>query len=151
HQRAQHNLFTRDLAEAHNMREQAEASESAVRRALSHKDAAIQEAHHRAKNTLQTAIGLLSLHAQASTSAQVRCALQDSSTRLHLLAKVHELLYATTHAAREVLMRPLLPTIGDALRQSFTAIARRVRRKVTSEPILLCADEAVPMALLANE
>jgi len=151
HQRAQHSLFARDLAEAHNLREHAEASESAARRALLHKDTVVQEAHHRAKNTLQTAIGFLSLHARASTSAQVRWALQESSRRLHLLAKVHELLYATADAAQEVLMPLLLQTIGDALQQSFTDISRRVRLDVTSEPIRLCADEAVPMALLANE
>ena len=151
HQRAQHNLFARDLAEAHNLREHAEASESAVRRTLSHKHIVVQEAHHRAKNTLQTAIGLLSLHARQSPSAQVRWALQESSRRLHVLAKVHELLYASADSAQEIPMPTLLQAIGDAMRQSFTSISRRVRLEVASEPIVLCADEAIPMALLANE
>ena len=79
-------------------------SESESRRALVFKGAMINEVNHRTKNTLQAAASLLVLHARATSSAQVRSALLDSYARLHLLAKVHELLYTTPDNAQTVLM-----------------------------------------------
>jgi two-component sensor histidine kinase len=151
HQMAQRNLLAHDLAEERSLREQAEASESGIRQALVFKDAAIHEAHHRVKNTLQIAGSLLSVHARAAPSVQVRLALQESHERLRLLAHVHELLYASADNTQEILMPTLLRRMSDALRQSFAEMSGRVRLQVTSEDIMLSPDDAIPLALLANE
>lgn len=148
---AHRNRLAHDLAEERRQREQAEASESGARQALVFKDAVIHEAHHRVKNTLQIAASLLSVHARATLSPDVRLALQQSFERLHLLAKVHELLYANADSTQEIVMPTLLQAIGDALRQSFAEMSGRVRLQVTSDQIALSADDAIPMALLANE
>ena len=115
------------------------------------KDVAIREVHHRVKNTIQIAASLLSLHARATPSEQVRCSLQTSYARLRLLAKVHELLYASAASTQEVPLPPLLQALGDALQQSFAEMSDRVRLRITSDPVELPADEAIPLALLANE
>jgi len=148
---AHQNLLAIGLAEERSLREQAEASESAIRQALVFKDAVIQEVHHRVKNTLQIAASLLSLHARATPSAEARVALQESYGRLHLLATVHELLYASADSAQEILMPTLLTAISDGLRQSFAEMSNRVSLQITSDQILLSPDEAIPIALLANE
>lgn len=140
-----------DLAEERSRRERAEASESGIRQAMMFKDAVIQEVHHRVKNTIQIAASVLSLQARATQSAEVRAALQDGYGRLHLLAKVHELLYASAESTQEILMPTLLKAMGEALRQSFVEMSARVRLQVTSDAIVLSPDDAIPMALLANE
>ena len=119
HQVAQRRLLATDPDEDCRRREQADASERAMRQALVFKAVEIQEVHHRTKNTLQIAASLLSLHAQATSSVEVRLALQQSHGRLQLLAHVHQLLYASTDGTQEILMPALLHAIGDALRQSF--------------------------------
>jgi two-component sensor histidine kinase len=151
HQLAQRNLLVHDLAEERSRREQAEASESGMRQALAFKEAVIHEVHHRAKNTLQIAASLLSVHARAGVSADVRLALQESHERLHVLAKVHELLYASADSAQEIMMPTLLQAMADALRQGFSQMSGRVRLHVTSDPIALSPDDAIAMALVANE
>lgn len=151
HQLAQRKLLTRELADERRRRERAEASESKIRQALALKDMAVHEANHRITNTLQVAASLLSLHARATKSAQVRAALEESHGRLRLLAKVHEMLYAGTEGTEEILMPTLLQAMGDALRQSFAEVASRVKLQVTSEQIVLPPDDAIPIALLANE
>ena len=150
HEQARHAL-TDALAEERRRRERSEAAESAAHQALEFKDAAIRDVHHRVKNTIQMAASLLSLHARATPSEQVRCSLQTSYARLRLLAKVHELLYASAASTGEVPLPPLLQALGDALQQSFAEMSDRVRLRITSVPIELPAAEAIPLALLANE
>lgn len=151
HQVAQQHLLARDLAEERDLREHAEASESESRRALVFKDAMLHEVNHRTKNTLQTAGSLLVLQASATSSPQVRTALLDSYARLQLLAKVHELLSTETDGAQTVFMAGLLQTVGDGLRQSFAKTSAQVSVQLTSDPIALPVDQAIPLALLANE
>ena len=139
------------LAEERSRREQVEAPERGVGQALVFKDTVIRELHQRVRNTIQIAASLLSLHARATPSAQVRSTLQESYGRLRLLAKVHELLYASADGAQEILLPTLLRAMGDALRQSFAEISGRVSLRVTSDQIVLSPDDAIPMALLANE
>jgi two-component sensor histidine kinase len=121
------------------------------RQALEFKDAVIREVHHRVKNTLQLAASLLSMDARATPSEQVRCSLQASYGRLAVLAKVHELLYASARSTQGVLLPTLLQPLGDALRHSFAEMSERVRLQVTCDPVELCAEQAIPLALLANE
>lgn len=151
YQRAQHDLLAQDLYWERSLREHAEKSESEIRRALALKETAIQEAHHRVKNTLQIAASVLSSHARATASEQVRLALHESHGRLQLLAKAHELLYASVSSTQSILMPPLLETLSDALRQSFTEMSARVKLQVAAEPLRLPVDEAIAVALLANE
>jgi two-component sensor histidine kinase len=147
HQTAQHNLLVHDLYRERRLHEQTERESQ---QALVFKDAVIHEVNHRTKNTLQLAASLLSLHAQAA-SAPVREALLDSQERLHLLAKAHELLYLSADNTQTVLMPRLLQTLGEALRRSLATVCRPVQLDLTSDPIALPANEAIPLALLANE
>lgn len=151
HQLAHGKLLAHDLADERRLRERAEASESELRQLLVFKGTAILEAHHRAKNTLQTAASLLSLHGRLTTSAEVRAALNDSLGRLRLLAKVHEMLSADSDDTQEILMPTLIHSIGEALRESFSEMSERVRLLITSEQVTLPPDDAVPMGLLINE
>lgn len=150
HRMAQQSLADA-LAQERSRRERAEAAESGLRQALELKDTVIREVHHRVKNTIQMAASLLSLHARASPSVQVRFSLQESYGRLRLLAKVHELLYMSADSTQEVFLPTLLQALGDALRQSFAEMSDRVRLQVTSDLVILPPDEAIPIALLANE
>jgi two-component sensor histidine kinase len=121
------------------------------RQALEFKDAVIREVHHRVKNTLQLAASLLSMDARATPSEEVRSSLQASNARLCLLAKVHELLDASASSTQEVLLPTLLQALGDSLRHSFAEMSDRVRLQVTCDPVELPAEQAIPLALLANE
>lgn len=143
--------LTDALAEERRHRERSEAAESGARQALEFKDVVIREVHHRVKNTIQMAASLLSLHARATPSEQVRCSLQASYGRLRLLAKVQELLSPSAGSTQEVLLPTLFQALGDAQRQSFAEMSDRVRLRITSDPLELSPDEAIPLALLANE
>ena len=150
HQEAQRSV-TRELTEERGRRALSEASERALRQALVFKEATVYEAHHRVKNTLQITTSLLSMHATATDAPDVRHALEEASARLILLARVHEMLYRGNAGSKQVFMSTLLDAIGDALRKSFAERSGQITLQITSDPILLAADDAIPLALLANE
>lgn len=121
------------------------------RRVLKFKDALIDEVNHRTKNTLQVASTLLAMQARASSSTQVREALLDNAARLQVLAKVHELLYANANSTQSVFMPQLLQSLGSALGQSFGRTHPRVALDIKCDQMELPAENAVALALLANE
>ena len=91
------------------------------------------------------------MQARASSSAQVHEALLDSAARLHVLAKVHELLYANSDSTQRVLMPQLLQSLGDALRQSFGRAHPHVTLEIACDSMELPTQQAVALALIANE
>lgn len=121
------------------------------RQALRFKDALLDEVNHRTKNTLQVAVNLLTLQARASSSAQVSQALLDSAARLHVLADVHNLLYRQANSTQHVLMPQLFQSLATALRQSFSRTHPQVTLGIECGALELPAQDAVAMALLANE
>ncbi|MBB6092486.1 two-component sensor histidine kinase [Povalibacter uvarum] len=151
HQKAQRELLLHELHLERSLRERAEESEREMLQTLELKQAVVQEAHHRVKNTLQIAASVLSLHARATASEEVRAALNESHERLQLLAKVHELLCSDVDSAESILMPQLLDAVGDSIRQSFPDASGRVTLLVATDPVRLPADEAIALALLANE
>ncbi len=140
-----------ELAVERGRREHAEASESRLREVLSFKEAEIQDAHHRVKNTMQMAANFLQLQAGKSPFAQAREALQEGYCRLQLLADVHELLCKGSDEARRIPMQDLLQTVIGTLQRLFQERSAQVRLRSVIEPMLLTAADAIPLASLANE
>jgi two-component sensor histidine kinase len=150
-QAAQQTLLSHDLVVERTQRQHAEAREDEALRKLRLTEAMIEEVNHRTKNTLQLASGLLSSQARAASSTEVSRALLDGRDRLQLLADVHAKLCTTADKSQTVLMPQLLQMICDALRVSFGGTSQGVSLELTSDPISLPIDDAIAVALLANE
>lgn len=151
HQKAQRELLLHEIRFERSLRERAEESEREMLRTLELKEIVVQEAHHRVKNTLQIASSVLSLRARASASEEVRMALSESLERLQILAKVHELLCSDGDSSQTILMPQLLDAMGASIRQSFPCESARVTLLIATDPVRLPPDEAIALALLANE
>jgi two-component sensor histidine kinase len=141
-------LLIYELHEQRSMREQAEIEH---RQALRFKDALFDEMNHRTKNTLHVASNLLTMQARATSSAQVREALLENAVRLHVLGNVHELLYGNVDRRRSVSMPQLLESLCEALRQSFGRAHAHVELSIACDAMELPTQDAVALALLANE
>jgi two-component sensor histidine kinase len=124
---------------------------SELGQALEFRELVTREMHHRVKNTLQVAMGLLSLQCRANCSSEVRTALTVACDRLHVLAAVHEMLSLHAVDGRSIAMPPLLRALASALAISFSDVAARVRVRVSAEEVRLAADQAIALALFANE
>jgi len=122
-------------------------------REVAARNMALQEAHHRVKNTLTATAGVLRLQARAVPSEEARAALDEALGRLGVFASVHDLLYraSATHAG-SVEVTALLERLVDALRWSAFCADGRIRLRFSTEKtVFLSADAAIPLALIANE
>jgi two-component sensor histidine kinase len=132
-------------------RERAEVSAIEARRTIAFKDAAIGEAHHRVKNTLQIVSGLLSLQARSSNELKTRNALREARRRLQLLAHAHECLSRSAADRQDISVFHLLSVIADTLPRAFAETSSRIRLQLTADQISMAAEDATALALIANE
>jgi PAS domain S-box-containing protein len=105
----------------------------------------IHEIGHRVKNSLALVSSLLTLQARRLDGTP-RKVLEDASSRVHAVARVHEQL--SLHGnAQDVDLGPFIQNVAKAIASS----APRHRTIVEAEPAMVSADLAVPMGLLLNE
>jgi len=90
-----------------------------LERALEDKTDLLKEVNHRAKNSLQMAMALLSMQALAIDNPTVGAALNAAAERLGHLARVHELLHQRGDDLQQIDISLFLRDIGDALEQAF--------------------------------
>ncbi len=135
---AQHELAERQRAE------------SAMRASLHEKEVLLKEIHHRVKNNLQMIYSLLSLQSQYAADPTTLAALRDSQDRIRSMALVHEKLYQSTNLA-DIDFGEYLRTLASHLHRSYAVKERTVRLVVSTAPIRLGIDTALPCALIASE
>lgn len=115
---------------------------------LTEKEILIQEVHHRVKNNLQLVSSLLSW--QAETNAAAAPALQQSRTRLHSMALIHEHLYRADDLAR-VRMDDYLGQLVQTLAVANHDSRQEIELITDLAPLEMEAQDAIPLGLITNE
>ncbi len=128
--------------------EQLQSSESHLRDSLQEKEVLLKEIHHRVKNNLQVVSSLLSLQSDGLTDDTSRALLLDSQDRIRAMALVHERLYRSgTFMGIE--LADYLADLMNHLQASHGS--RRVRIDVSSDPVSVNIDAAIPLGLIVSE
>ena len=122
-----------------------------LKQTLAQSELAVQEAHHRVKNTLQIASSLLSLQARTTHEPGARSALREATARLQVLMHSHEHLYRAALGSHDISVADLLGFISNLIPASFAAISPRVRLEVSADEIFMSPANASAVALIANE
>lgn len=117
---------------------------------LAEKDMLFQEIHHRVKNNLQIIASFLTMQAVHSRDEATAAAFEEALSRLQSMGLVHQILYEQNEAT-EVSMEAYLRALGTTIGQTFGADTRGIAIEVAPSDARLAMDQAVPLALLANE
>jgi two-component sensor histidine kinase len=124
------------------------AMEGRLRQALADRETLLKEVHHRVKNNFQMLADVLFLQADSLESAEGRAALQDSSTRLTAIARVHEQLYQALERGN-IMLCAYLRRLVDGLAQLFPHA--RLQVDVPTLGIDLDVDRTIHVGLIVNE
>ncbi len=130
-------------------REKAVAEEN-LRLALVEKETLLNEIHHRVRNNLQVVSGLLTMQAREREDPHFRQAVSESQNRIMAMARVHEKLYQSrslSHVTFDLYL-------GDLARHLLTVYQTGggpILLGEQLEPMLLPMNQAMPLALMANE
>jgi len=124
--------------------------EAQLRASLEEKEVLLKEIHHRVKNNLQIISSLLSLQAADLKDANLLAQYQDSQDRIRSMALIHERLYRSSDLAH-IDFGNYLQDLTSSLVQTYRQQARGITLQISTAPVLLDIDTAVPCGLIVNE
>ncbi len=115
--------------------------------ARAQRDLLVREVHHRIKNNLQGIIGLLRQHVSAQPA--IKSAVDSAITQVSAMAVVHGLQGKAT--AEQINLCDLTEAIATSIAGLTGLRVAPVVTRLTKLPVVIMADEAVPIALIVNE
>ena len=121
-------------------------SKSIIEKQLKEKEILIQEIHHRVKNNLAIISGLISLENIYSEDEALKNQLNITQSRIHSIAKIHELLYQNEDFSSinfQEYVNDLTETFSRS--SSFQLISE------TDAPVHINVNQAVPCGMLIHE
>lgn len=118
--------------------------------ALKEKEVLLAEVHHRVKNNMQVISSLLSMQSKQITDPAVREIFLETHTRIHSIAKVHELLYVSGNYScicYDEFLKKLISYLSDFYR----SVNRNITVQVQVEQVRIPLSQAIPLSLIATE
>ena len=117
---------------------------------LQHKEALLQELHHRVKNNLQLICSLLSLQTPATADPDTRNLLRQAEARVRSMALVHETLYRSEDLVK-IDFGDYLRALSDRLLQSYSCPSHNIRLALNGFAMHLDVDRAILCGMIVNE
>lgn len=117
---------------------------------LEEKEILLREIHHRVKNNLSIISGLIGLQLDTTGDEEARQVLQDSQSRIHSMARIHDKLYQTD-ALSAVPLDSYIKELVGAIHSTFNRVNDSVSLHFDVEPVDIDIDKVVPFGLLVNE
>ncbi|MEG3936074.1 MULTISPECIES: PAS domain S-box protein [unclassified Microcoleus] len=125
-------------------------TEARIQAALREKEVLLKEIHHRVKNNMQVISSLLQLQAQYIEDEPTLALFEESQTRIHSMALIHEQLYQSEHLDR-IALPPYVENLVANLYQSFGCGNTAIQFNLNLDPIYLNIETAIPCGLIINE
>ncbi|MBD1813397.1 PAS domain S-box protein [Microcoleus vaginatus DQ-U2] len=125
-------------------------TEARIQAALREKEVLLKEIHHRVKNNMQIISSLLQLQAQYIEDEPTLALFEESQTRIHAMALIHEQLYQSQHLDR-IDLPPYVENLVANLYQSFGCGNTSIQFNLKVDPIYLNIETAIPCGLIINE
>lgn len=125
-------------------------AEQKVRESLKEKEVMLAEIHHRVKNNLAVISGLLELQKYSAENPHVQRVMQDSQSRIHSMALVHEQLYQMEMFS-ELQLDDYVSVLFESISSTFEDPHTEIYITLKADPVKLTISQAVPCGLLLNE
>lgn len=118
---------------------------------LKEKELLLKEIHHRVKNNLQIVSSLLNLQYGNSSDKKFLNMIRESKNRIHSMALVHEMLYASKNIGF-LDFKDYVQKLYDAVSNSFNIQNNEIEFTINiSENVHLDIDTMIPLGLILNE
>ncbi|MEG4276153.1 PAS domain S-box protein [Microcoleus sp. MON1_C1] len=125
-------------------------TEARIQAALREKEVLLKEIHHRVKNNMQIISSLLQLQAQYIEDEATLTLFEESQTRIHSMALIHEQLYQSENLD-QIALSPYVENLVANLYQSFGCGNTPIQFNLKVDPIYLNIETAIPCGLIINE
>jgi len=143
-----HGTF-QDISDIKNTQLQLIAANEESENLIQEKETLIQEVHHRVKNNLQVILSMLSLQKRSATGQHEIQALNESSRRVRVLAKLYEHLYQSDNVAEIDPQEYFSDVLNDSL--SAAGAPEGVKASLHCDSIKLSIKSATALAQIISE
>jgi two-component sensor histidine kinase len=122
-----------------------QTADAKLQEALDYQAMLAREMSHRVKNSLASVVSLLRVQARTSQSKEVNTALEVAASRVATIANVHDLLWRSNQVG--------FIDLADFLSEVCKKLDGTGEQTLVCEadPLVIAADQAVPLGLLVNE
>lgn len=115
------------------------------------KEQLLKEIHHRVKNNMQIISSMLRLQFSKENDERVIGLIQDSQSRIHAMALVHEMLYSTSNF-KNVSFDDYLAMLTKSLFSSYAPVEHNIKLELDIDPtITFEIEQIIPLGLMINE
>lgn len=121
-----------------------------LQKSLEEKTLLLSEVHHRVKNNLAVAIGLLEMESFNNVTPETEFIIKRNVTRLHSIASIHKLLYEEENLTSLQLLS-YFQSLVDSFTSQFSAIILNLSAEPGCNNHIININLAVPNAMLMNE
>ena len=126
-------------------------AEEKIKSSLREKEILLSEIHHRVKNNMQVISGLLDLQARSTGNPELTGKLNESQSRIHSMAMVHEKLYNSKDFTK-IDLADYVKTLSQDLFQSYKINPGMIDLIIqTDGAVYLDVNKAIPCGLILNE
>ncbi|MEG4837363.1 PAS domain S-box protein [Microcoleus sp. B9-D4] len=125
-------------------------TDARIQAALREKEVLLKEIHHRVKNNMQIISSLLQLQSQYIEDEPTLALFEESQTRIHSMALIHEQLYQSENLDH-IALSPYVENLVANLYQSFGCGNTSIKFNLKIDPIYLNIETAIPCGLIINE
>ncbi len=125
-------------------------TEARIQAALREKEVLLKEIHHRVKNNMQVISSLLQLQSQYIEDEATLNLFEESQTRIHSMALIHEQLYQSENLDH-IDLSSYVENLVANLYQSFGCGNTSIQFNLKIDPIYLNIETAIPCGLIINE
>ena len=133
-----------------SLRNQVHSQTRDLQQALEDRELLMREIHHRVKNNLSMISGLLDLQMDTTSFNEVKNSLENSKSRIHSMALIHDKLYQT-ESYQSVRLDNYLRELVEAIHKTFSDEQNNVDLHFSLDPLEVTIDKAVTCGLLVNE
>ncbi len=141
----------RDISDTYNrMIERMLADRAELSETLAEKEVLLREVHHRVKNNLQLIASILNMQMRSVPDGDARRVLRRVQDRVMSLSTIYKTLYTGTTMASVRADKVLAEVVESAFSVGIPQ-GRGIKTSMQIDAVELDPDQAVPLALLANE
>lgn len=142
--------FARDITQRRLFRQKYSDANKKLKKSLKEKEVLLKEIHHRVKNNMQIISSLLDMQSRRSNDIILQNSLQESRSRIHAMALVHEFLYLGDNLASVDLPQYMNKLVHD-IKQSCTSNNNPVNLKIDIEPIFFSSNKCIQIGMVVHE
>jgi two-component sensor histidine kinase len=121
-----------------------------IARDLREKEALLREVYHRVKNNLQVVQSLINIGSRRLEAESAEEIFESVIDRVHVMAMVHERLYASSDLA-SLMLPAFLREVADGAVESSQALGGNVELSLEADSIPLTLEIAIPFGMLVHE